>query len=385
MLDTVNLRTAFYIFSATRSLLSQLFITFAFRFLQQITFMQHNDNPVFADGSLLFERDFNVIYECRFLEPIHPSEHQFKRDFMVEHKRSFVISGIDFHSWKSDLYMDLNNHGESFYNGISLDLKPEPWNEHDENAIAIYMLGRKLGYIRRHDTEDVDNIMLFSKHYTVCFKHVCFGYEMCEITYLREFHDTGTMPYQADLILKSLFINADYDEYAEFINACVGHTIKFEASFLIDDEGSPTDDNEFFSDDEALCLTDEEVFLNNYIALETDTQSTIGFINDVFINRQYRKTPMTGFIEKVHADKKNEQVEINMRLFMNKSVINKNYLKSFKTLEIFFGSFYDAGTYSISLADLIRVLPRKSRSLSAYMPLVKYLKEYHAITLLIAE
>ena len=68
---------------------------------------------------------------------------------------------------------------------------------------------------------------------------------------------------------------------------------------------------------------------------------------------------------------------------MNKSVINKNYLKSYMSLEKFFGSFYDAGTYSIPLADLIKVAPRKSRSISAYEPLVKYLKEYHAIQLII--
>ena len=48
-------------------------------------------------------------------------------------------------------------------------------------------------------------------------------------------------------------------------------------------------------------------------------------------------------------------------------------------------AFYDAGTYSISLADLVKVLPRKTRSFSAYEPLVKYLKEYHAITLNIVE
>ena len=348
--------------------------------------MQHNDNPIYADGSLLFERVFNVIYECQFLEPIHPSKRKFKRDFIVEHKLSFEIKGIDFHSWKSDLYMDFNIHGEDYYNGMTLTLKPEPWNEYDENAIAVYMLGRKLGYIARHDTEEVSNIMLFSKNYTVCFKHECFGYEMCEITYLRGFNDTSTLPYQANVILKSSSINTKYDEYEEFINASVGHTIKFAPSFLIDDEVSTDDDDDSFFYDEAIYITDEEEdFLNNYIALETDTQSTIGFIDNTFIKKQYAKTPIAGFIEKVHSDKKNERIEINVRLFMNKSVINKNYLKSYMSLEKYFGSFYDAGTYSIPFFDLIKVVPRKSRSISAYEPLVNYLKDYHAITLLITE
>jgi len=351
--------------------------------------MQHNDKPVFADGSLLFERDFNVIYEFQFLEPIHPSKRKFKRNFIVKHKQSFEIRGIDFHSWKSDLYISFNLHGEKHYNGMSLTLEPEPWNEYDENAIAVYMLGRKLGYIPRHSTEEVNNIMLMSKYYTACFQHECYGYDMCEITYLREFRDTSTFPYQANVLLKSSSINTNFDEYVEFLNASVGHIIKFDAPFLID-EAPPLDDDSFFDDDdsyfdnEAFYLTDEEeAFLNYYVAIKTDTQSMVGFISNAFINRQYGKTPIAGFIEKVHADKEKEQIEINVRLFMNKSVINKNYLKSYMSLEKFFGSFYDAGTYSIPLADLIKVAPRKSRSISAYEPLVKYLKEYHAIQLII--
>jgi hypothetical protein len=66
---------------------------------------------------------------------------------------------------------------------------------------------------------------------------------------------------------------------------------------------------------------------------------------------------------------------------MDKSVVNKNYLKSFDALKRFFGTLNDAGKYTISFTDLVKVVPRKSRSISAYEPLVKYLKEYHAINL----
>lgn len=113
--------------------------------------------------------------------------------------------------------------------------------------------------------------------------------------------------------------------------------------------------------------------------------SVIGYIDDAFIANQYWKIPIAGFIEDVASDEQSMKLEIKLRLLMEKSVINKNYLKSINALKKFFGSFYDAGTYSVSLADLIKVVPRKSRSLSAYEPLVKYLKEYHAITLHIDE
>ena len=66
--------------------------------------------------------------------------------------------------------------------------------------------------------------------------------------------------------------------------------------------------------------------------------------------------------------------------------IYKNYLNSYQTLSKHFNQFSDAGTYHISLSDLVKVLPRKSsRSISTYAPLVKYLKEYHAITLQIID
>ena len=343
--------------------------------------MQHDTDSKFADGTLLSNRQFNVIYDCQLMGTIRPSKQKFRRDFMVEHKRSFEIRGIDFHSWKNDLYLDFNIHGDDYYNGMPLDLKPEPWNEYDENAIAIYLLGRKLGYVARYDTEEVSNIMLLSNHYIACFKHECFGYEMCEITYQRRFYDVSTLPYQTDAILKTSSINGDNDEYMEFIKACVGHTISFDSSFLMDDlEISTTDD--YYEG--SIYITDEqESFLQNYIALKTDMQSSIGFIDNTYIRRQYRKTPMAGFIEDVSIDHLEGQVEIKLRLFMEKSVINKNYLKAYNALEEYFGSFYDAGSYTIPFVDLVKTVPRKTRALSAYDSLVKYLKEYHAIQLII--
>ena len=115
-------------------------------------------------------------------------------------------------------------------------------------------------------------------------------------------------------------------------------------------------------------------------------KSIIGYINDAYILKLCKKDHhVAGFIEDVCCDDNSKSIEIKLRLLMEKSVVNKNYLTTYNALKKFFGSFYDAGTYSISLADLVKVVPRKSRSLSAYEPLVKYLKEYHSITLHIDE
>lgn len=344
--------------------------------------MQQDNNPRYADETLLSERQFDIRYDCRFIEPIHPSKRKFQRDFIVEGKCSFDIMGIEYHSWKDDLYMRYLDRDEYLYNDVSLDLKSEPWNEYDENAIAIYLYGRKLGYVPKGYTKEVSDIMLFSKYYSATLRRPYLWDESCEIEYLREFHDMCSLPYQADLLLTSSIINEDFDKYAEFIKACIGHTASFNHSFLINDNNSHIYNE--FGDCVAYQVTDEEeAFLKDYIAINTDMHSTIGFISNSFIKRQYGKTPMAGFIEDVKTDKDNEQIEIKLRLFMEKSVVNKNYSKSYQALEKYFGSFDDVSSYSIPFVDLVKVVPRKTRSLSAYEPLVKYLKEYHAIQLTI--
>lgn len=345
--------------------------------------MQQDSGPKYADGNFLSERDFDVRFECQFTEPLHPSKRKFKRDFIVENKCSFDIMGIEYHSWKNDFYLRWLDGDEYMYNNDSLDLKSEPWNEYDENAIAIYLYGRKLGYVPRGYTKEVSDIMFFSKYYSATLRRPSSWDEMCEIEYIREFHDTSYLPYQTDLVLTSSSINDDSDKYAEFIKACVGHTVTFGYLFLINNNNSFTyDDYETYVSH--YYLTDEEdAFLNDYVSVETDMQSTIGFVNNSFIKRQCRKTSMEGFVEDVKINKENKQIEIKLRLLMEKSVINKNYLKSYQALEKYFDSFNDVGSYSIPFADLVKAVPRKTHSLSAYEPLLKYLKEYHAIQLTI--
>ena len=291
----------------------------------------------------------------RIIEPVHPSKRKFKRDFSVECKRSFDIAGISYHYWRDSLY----TFGENFFDGNYLDLKAEPWNEYDENAIAIYLLGSKLGYVERDNTEEVNEIMLFSKRYSARFR--C-SERRFEIEYVRDFHNIYTLPYQADTILTTLSIKTDFKKYAEFIKACVGHTITFEEYY-------------FWGSVSRFEMPAKRV------AMKTDMDSIMGYIDNNFIQRQYSKTPVAGFIEGVDIDEDNKQVEIKMRLLMEKSVVNKNYQKAYQALEKYFGSFYDGGTYSIPFADLVKVVPRKTRTLSAYEPLMKYLKGYHGTAL----
>ena len=315
--------------------------------------MRNENDPTIVNAELVEDKFADVIFEHHFLGPITPSKRKFKRNFLVERKESFYIAGIQFHSYKN-IFLDYKIFGTEHYNGKRLELVPEPWNKYDENAIAIKMMGSKLGYIERDKTSEVWDIMTHSEKYKATFDCSSPGLERIDIVYLKDFHNTYSLPYQSDVILKVKCPKTQYKEFAQFIKGNVGHTVTF-----------------------------GEFDRKNLIAIWTDMQSIIGYIENSFIAKQYKKTPIAGFIENVTTDDKSKVIEVNLRLLMKKSVVNKNYLESFGTLEKFFGSFYDAGTYSISFADLIKVVPRKSRSITAYEPFVKYLKEYHAIQLII--
>lgn len=311
--------------------------------------MWYEKDPSIINANSIEGIETDIIFSHKYLQPITPSKRKFKRDFVVEREDSFDIAGISFHYYRNDLYLL----GDKYYNGQTLDLEYEPWNEYDPNAIVIRMLGCKLGYIRRYDTEDVSWIMNRSKCYWATLDCSCMGFERVNISYLQEFHDTYTLPYQTDIILTVPHSVLTYGRYADFLMGNKGHAITFEESYE-----------------------------NGLIALRTDMRSIIGYIDDTYILKLFRKGHhVAGFIEDVSCDGNTKTIEMKLRLLMEKSVVNNNYLKSYQALVKFFGSFYDAGTYRISLADLIKAVPRKSHSISAYDPLVKYLRDYHAINL----
>ena len=312
--------------------------------------MWYEKDPTIINAKLIENRDTGIIFENQFLGPLMPSKRTYKRDFLIERQYSYEIAGISFHSYNNVLYTKSRFY-RKLYNGAFLDLIFEPWNEYDPNAIAVILMGSKLGYIRKQDTEDVGNIMRFSKGYLAKFDCSCMGFERVIISFLQEFRDETTLPYQTDFVLMASCSSSTYEK---MIKGCIGHAVSFAFSYI-----------------------------KEKIALLTDMNSIIGYINDSFILHQNQRTTMSGFIEDVIYDDNSKAIAVKLRLLMEKSIINKNYLKSFMALRKFFSSFYDAGTYSISLEDLTKVVPRKSHSLEAYEPLVKYLKEYHAIELII--
>lgn len=316
--------------------------------------MSNEKEPTIIDGELLEGIKTDIVFSHKYLQPITPSDRTFKRNFVINRKRSFDIKGIEHHSYRNDLWITYNYQGTDFYNGFPLDLEFEPWNEYDPNAIAIRMSGRVLGYIGRYDTEEVGDIMTHSKLYLASLDCSCMGFERVDIEYQQEFSDSYSLPYQTDLILSARCSAGQYRRYADFIDMNIGHTVTF------------------------MNAIDSDL-----IEVWSDMHSRIGFINDVYIANQMWKTPIAGYIEDVICNPYSLTLEIKLRLLTEKSVVNKNYLKSFNGLQKFFGDFYDAGTYSISWEDLVKAVPRKTRSISAYEPLIKYLKDYHAITLLI--
>lgn len=302
--------------------------------------MWYEKDPNIINAKLIENRDYAIAFEHRYLGAIIPSNRVYKRDFLIERKRSYDIDGIDYNPCEK--YLWNNNFSLKRYHGMHLDLKYEGY-------ISVFLLGLKMGFISQEQTEEVRNIMMYSKCYSAAFNRSIVGFERVDITFLQEFKDETTLPFQTDLLLEATCAPSVFQK---FIKGSIGHLVSFAYSYE-----------------------------KKKMAIQTDMGSILGYIEDSFIERQNQKTTIWGFIEDASYDADERRTEVKLRLLMEKSIVNKNYQKSFEALEKFFSSFYDVSTYCISLADLAKVVPRKSRSMSAYEPLVKYLKEYHAITL----
>ena len=307
--------------------------------------MWYEKDPSIIDAKLIENRDYAIAFELQYLGALKQSDCVYKRDFLIERKRSFDIEGIDLFSYKKDLWN--SNLGLKFYNNMSLELKYEGY-------VSVYLLGRKMGYIRQDQSEDVRDIIWHSKHYWATFNRSVIGFERADITFLQEFKDETTLPFQTDLLLTATCAPSIYNK---FIKSSIGHMVSF-----------------YYSNDKKK------------MAIQTDMMSVLGYIEDSFIERQNQKTEILGFIEDATYDQEERRTEVKLRLLMEKSVVNRNYVKSYQALSVYFGEFNDAGIYCISLPDLVRIAPRKnSRDITAYEPLVNYLKDYHGITLRIEQ
>ena len=306
--------------------------------------MWYEKDPNIINAKLVENRDYAIAFEHRYTGPLIPSSRVYKRDFLIERKRSYDIDGIDHNPCEK--YLWNNNFSLKRYHGMHLDLKYEGY-------VSIFLLGRKMGIIDQDQTEEVRNIMIYSKCYWATFNRSIVGFERVDITFLQEFKDETTLPFQTDLLLEATCAPSVFQK---FIKGSIGHLVSFAYSYE-----------------------------KKKMAIQTDMGSILGYIEDSFIERQNQKTTIWGFIDDASYDADERRTEVKLRLLMEKSSINKNYIKSYQALSKYFGQFYDAGVYHISLSDLVKVVPRKSHFKLAYEPLVKYLKECHAIELIIEE
>ena len=67
--------------------------------------MRHEDNQIIVKAELIEDIYSDIIFEHHYLGPIIPSIRTFKRNFLIENKRSFYIAGIQFHSYK-EIFLD---------------------------------------------------------------------------------------------------------------------------------------------------------------------------------------------------------------------------------------------------------------------------------------
>ena len=95
--------------------------------------MWYEKDPNIIDAKLIENRDYAIAFEHQYLDVLKPSDRVFKRDFIIERKRSFDIEDVNWKSWSE----------RKFYNNMVLDLKYEGY-------ISVFLIGRKIGYIYKN-------------------------------------------------------------------------------------------------------------------------------------------------------------------------------------------------------------------------------------------
>ena len=170
-------------------------------------------------GTIYDELDYSILpldlhYEIISMGELEPSKNQFKWDFVIKRSIECDIAGVWYHSYRwliEDARFEMTKETLETFNGMPLVFKQEPWNEYDDKAVAVYMLGSKLGYVPRGWTDNVNfairvNIEMNS------ILDTSRGEDLrMKTTYLQNAKGFIRMPLQTDMTLA--IINANIDFY----------------------------------------------------------------------------------------------------------------------------------------------------------------------------
>ena len=241
--------------------------------------------------------------------------------------------------------------------GDELELRKEPDNPFDSNAIAVYYKDKLAGYISKGETEDVHELMALGDNYrfyissepTDTLNAVFSTYATINKIIRGKYH--VNLLAEADL---SILTDEIIKRYLSYMNALMGHDVIFRYGY------------------------------QNQMDVEASRHRFIGTLNSLYFNKRAEQGVLiNGKIIKFQI-LGNETAQIELEIIFDEYEPRKCYKKLVDGLMSYFHGFKMGNSYNISLRDINEIEGKRKRG-EQFMPFINYLNDYYNITLRILE
>ena len=263
-------------------------------------------------------------------------------------EEEFMVVGLRHH----DYYNQFTQIAEGISEGDNLELRNEPDNPVDNNAIAVYYKDKIVGYISKDETEDVHELMALNDEYRFfisskpidSFKAVFSTNAIVNRSVKKKYHVNVVA--EAELYALTDEIIGHYSTY---INALMSHDIIFRPGY------------------------------NNQMDVEASRHRFIGRLYSLYFNKRAEQGQIDGKIIRFNI-KDDRIAQIELEIVYNEYEPRECYKKLVDGITSHFKGLEIGKTYEISLEEINAIDGKKKKS-DQYAPFIKYLQDYYQINL----
>lgn len=289
------------------------------------------------------EVDYNVITIS------HNAKDSMEIQYSEILEEEFWVVGLRYHEY----YNHFTDEAEGLSIGDDLELRNEPDNPVDSNAIAVYFKDKLVGYISKSETEDVHELMSLNDNFhffisskpTDSFNAVLSTAVTVEKSIKRKYHFNVIA--EADL---SLLGDEKIGRYSTYIDALMGHDIIFRHGY------------------------------NNQMDVEASRHRFIGTLNSLYFDKRAEQgVPIEGKILNFRIIGR-EKARIELEIMLGEYEPRSCYKKLVEGIVNLFGELEYGNTYDVSLEEINKINGKKKKH-EQFIPFINYLRDYYNIFL----
>lgn len=263
-------------------------------------------------------------------------------------EEEFMVVGLRHH----DYYNQFTQIAEGISEGDNLELRNEPDNPVDNNAIAVYYKDKIVGYISKDETEDVHELMALNDDYRFYISSKPVDSFKAVFSTNARVNRSVKKKYHVNIVAEAeLYMLTDeiIDRYSTYINALIGHDIIFRPGY------------------------------NNQMDVEASRHRFIGRLYSLYFNKRAEQGQIDGKIIRFNI-KDDRIAQIDLEIVYDEYEPRACYKKLVDGITVYFKELEIGKTYDISLEEINAIDGKKKKSYQ-YTPFIKYLQDYYQIVL----